>query len=189
MLPALGGSQFTTQLEAWAAEATADETLARRRRERWLRTQADEEATFAGVLVDLAERARPVVISTRTGRQHRGRLRLVGADFCLLETDQRAAVFVSYRALASVRQPPGDAPVGGDRTISLEIGLFETMHFLVAERPRVLVVTGTETTAGELQRVGADVVTIRLDGAAGSAYLPGGVVDEVIVDDGAAAGI
>jgi hypothetical protein len=189
VLSALGGSQFTARLEAWVAEAAADEALASRRRERWLKVQAGEEATLAGVLVDVAERGRPVVATTRTDRSHRGVLRLVGVDFCLLETDQRAAVFVGFAALAGVRQPPGETAVTGDRPLALGITLAEVLRLLAGERPRVLLVSGTAATRGELRSVGADVVTLRLDGEAGSAYVALHAVDEVVVDDGSVAGV
>src|SRR3954449_10120436 len=43
-------------LERWAADARAREAADARVRERWLRAQAAEEASLAGVLLALAER-------------------------------------------------------------------------------------------------------------------------------------
>ena len=71
-LPGAGlGSDPDRDLEArlttWTADARTDERIASRRREQWLRTAAREEATFAGVLVDLAEGGHPVALRRARG--------------------------------------------------------------------------------------------------------------------------
>ena len=59
--------------------------------------------------------------------------------------------------------------------MSLDVGLAEALTVLAEDRPRVLVVTmaDAEGLAGELRAVGADVLTLRLDGVGRpTAYVP-----------------
>ncbi len=162
-------------LTRWAAEARVDEAARQRERERWLRQQAAEESTMAGVLVDLAERDRPVLVTTAAGRSHRGVLTAVAIDFCALRTTQGIDVLVSVDGVSSVRTQPGDSPTTGDRALTLDLLLHEAMAALAADRPRVLVLArgDRQGIAGELRSVGRDVATVRLDGHPPAlAYVP-----------------
>ena len=69
----------------WPSSAVDAATTARAH-ERWLAPAAEEEGTFAGVLVDLAERGAPVVSTPSGGRRHRGVVRAVADDFVALRT-------------------------------------------------------------------------------------------------------
>ena len=127
------------------------------------------------MLLDLAERAAPVVVAGRAGRRHRGTLRAVGRDFCGLRTPEGADVLLTYGGVASVRSEGRAEVVAGDRPVALDVGLAEALAALAADRPRVLVVTmaDAEGVAGELRGVGADVLTLRLDGLGRpNAYVP-----------------
>lgn len=163
------GADLADRLAAWAADARSDLAAATRAREGFLRRAAGEEATFAGVLLDLAERGGPVLVVTAGGRRHRGVVRAVGADFCALRTPDGRDVLLAHRGIASV-QPEGRGPATGDRAVALTFGILEALAVLAEERPRVLVVTvgggGGDGLAGELQTVGRDVLAVRLDGAA-----------------------
>jgi hypothetical protein len=162
----LGGPDLAARLERWVADARSADAAAARGRERWLRLQADESATFAGVLVDLAERGTPVVIHGRAGRRHRGSIAAVAADFCALRTSAGRDVLLAFAGIGSVRPDSRHPGPIGDRVVHAEIGMAEMLSVLAAERPRVLIVTtaDTEGVAGELRSVGRDVVTVRLDG-------------------------
>src|SRR5262245_6119327 len=92
------GGDLAARLDRWVAEARVDEAARRRSRERWLRRQAEEESTVAGVLVDLLERGRPVTVHTRQGRRHHGEVRALGADFVAVATGQ-GTVLVALAAL------------------------------------------------------------------------------------------
>src|SRR5688500_9679971 len=92
----LGGPDLLARLSTWAASVAADAAASSRARERWLRAAADEEATFGGVLLDLAERGAPVVVAGRAGRRHRGVVRAVGADFCLLRSADGGEVLLAF---------------------------------------------------------------------------------------------
>ena len=53
-------------------DAMADEAADARAREAFLRRSAAEEGSFAGVLLDLAERGVPVLVAGAGGRRQRG---------------------------------------------------------------------------------------------------------------------
>ena len=169
-------------LAAWVASLVADEAAAARARTTWLRRQAAEEGTFAGALVDLAERAAPVVVHLHNGRRHRGTLVVVGRDFAALRTVGGRDVLIAQRGLASVRTLPGNAVTVGDRPVLTELTLAETLAALAGERARVLLMghDPTDALVGELRAVGTDLVTIRLDGG-GTAYVSSSSVLELSV--------
>jgi hypothetical protein len=170
----LGGDDLLARLDRWVSDARSDEAAAARTRERWLKQAAEESATFSGVLLDLAERAAPVVVGIRGERRHRGMIAAVAADFFVLRSPSGHDVLLALAGIASVRiDAAGPAPTG-DRAVHVELGLAEALAALAAERPRVLLVTtGAEGVAGELRAVGLDVVTVRLDGdRATDAYVP-----------------
>ena len=162
----LGGPDLAARLERWVADARSSDAAAARARERWLRLQADESATFAGVLIDLAERGTPVVIHGRGGRRHRGTIAAVAADFCALRTSGGRDVLLAYAGIGSVRPDSRSPGPSGDRVVQADLGMAEMLSVLAAERPRVLIVTtaDAEGIAGELRSVGRDMVTVRLDG-------------------------
>lgn len=170
-------------LAVWVASLVADDAAAARARTAWLRRQAAEEGTFAGALVDLAERAAPVVVHLHNGRRHRGTLVLVGRDFVALRTAGGRDVLVAERGLASVRTLPADAVTIGDRPVLTDLTLAETLAALADERARVLLIghDAEDALAGELRGVGADLVTIRLDGGGGTAYVSSSSVLELSV--------
>lgn len=148
----------------WAGDRRAEDAARSRADESWLRRQAQEEARFTGLAVDLAEQATPVAVRTTTGRQHRGVVVAVAEDFLVLRGVAGRSVFLPYHAIAVVR-PSVDAGPGSPRRPPLGARLVHALAGLAADRPRVvMVVEGGETVTGELQTVGVDVVALRLDG-------------------------
>ena len=169
------GTGLLGRLSAWAATARVDEAVQARAREAFLRRTAGEGATFAGILLDLAERGGAVVVTVAGGRRHRGLLRVVGADFLVLVTDQGSQVLVARGGVVSVRPDARASPVSGDRPLALAAGTAEVLAMLAEDRPRVLVVVAGdgEGVAGELRAVGQDVLVLRLDGSdRPTAYVP-----------------
>ena len=163
------------RLASWAAAARVDEAVEARSREAFLRRSAAEGATFAGVLLDLAEQGGPVLVSLSGGRRHRGRIRAVGADFVVLETDGAGQVLVAERGIVAVRPEAGARDLSGDRPLALGAELADALAIAAEDRPRVLVVVAGDPDglAGELRGVGRDVVVLRLDGAGRpTAYVP-----------------
>jgi hypothetical protein len=180
-LPSASGDELASALEALAAATRADDAAAARRRTGWLARQAEEEATLAGTLIDLAERQRAVVVASAAGQLHRGWVHAVGRDFVAVRRPHTGDVLVPFDAITSVRSHRGDPPVLGDRPLALEATLAGALQAAAAARPRVLVLTAApgEAVQGELRWVGRDVLAVRLDGGGGSAYVPLAAVREV----------
>lgn len=178
-----GGGDLGQRLSAWLAEQRADEAVASRIRERWLRQEATDEATFAGVLLDLAERELRLVIGGSGGRRHIGSVSAVAADCCAIRTAAGEDVLLAYAAITSIRPTEGGGAATGDRPVALDTTLAECLSLLLAERPRLRMATvGGTTWSGALGAVGRDVVTLVLDGPAGSvAYLPTAALTEVTI--------
>ncbi|MGH9247013.1 MAG: hypothetical protein ACRD29_22380 [Acidimicrobiales bacterium] len=183
LLAATSPGGLAAELARWAAEVRADEAAAARSRERWLRQQAEEESSVAGVLCDLAERRVPVVVQTRTGRRHRATVVAVARDFCLLATEAGRELLVGLAAIATVRPEPGAHPPVGDRVVEVELGILDALVHLIGDRPRVLVVTSSgEHIAGQLRTVGRDVVGLTNDGEARAiAYVPAWAITEIVL--------
>jgi hypothetical protein len=181
---ALLGDGLAARIDRWAADARVDEAARLRARERWLRHQAEEEGSLAGVLADVAERGRLVALHVRGGRRHRGEIAALGSDFVALRS-AGADVIVTLPAVTSVRTLPGEAPTIGDRSIGTSHRLVDVLAGLAAERAAVLLVLadGDEAVGGVVLWVGQDVVGVRVaGGAAVTAYVPVGAIVEVLVD-------
>ncbi len=155
-------------IERWVADARAEEAAGERVRERWLRQQAAEDASFAGVLVDLAERAVTVTVTAVSGRRHQGRVAAVGADFVALRSASGRLSLLALHSVARVRLAPPERPVsGGPRDAvegSTEVTLAEVLAQAVGHRPRLSVHFAADHLVGELRAVGADVLSISVDG-------------------------
>lgn len=160
----------------------SDGPRARARANRLVRETA-HRGTLTGVLADLADHARPVVLALDNGRSHRGTITDVGLDHVVLRRDTAGGVLVALAAIASVRTGPGEAPVTGDRPLVAELTLGERLRELATERTRVLIVGADPAHAlsGELRAVGRDVITLRLDGDGALAYTALDSVAEVSV--------
>lgn len=184
-----GGEGLGERLDRWVAEARVDEAARARARERWLRAQAAEESTLAGVLVDLQEAAAPVTVHTAAGGRHRGTVRAVGADFVAIGAARRTGrsageVVVALGAVVSVHGRPGAPGVVGDRPERRTARLLDVVVGLVAERERVQVVTAAgEALVGTVAAVGLDVLTLRGTGAPPAVvYVPLAAVAEIAVE-------
>jgi hypothetical protein len=182
-------------LERWAAGARAQDAAEARIRERWLRQAAEEEASFAGLLVDLAEEGQPVSVTTVGGRRHHGPILAVGSDFVAVGGPEGRLTLVCTAAVAEVRPVAGGRrpPAASGRPSSngpdssgedLGVTLAEVLAQAVANRPRVGLMVGEVTVVGELRAVGADVLTVRTDGQpTGVSYVTLASVSEVALFD------
>jgi len=174
-----GGDRFAR----WTAEARVEEAARARAREGWLRRQAEESASLAGVVADVLERGAPVTVHTRAGGRHAGVVRAVGSDVVVLGAGPGPGgeVLVPLAAVTSLRAGPGDGPVVGDRPTGDGPTLVDLLADLAAERAAVRVVTvGGDAVAGELRAVGRDVLVVAPSGG-GAAYVALGAVAEVAV--------
>ncbi|MDQ6697166.1 MAG: hypothetical protein M3Z46_06880 [Actinomycetota bacterium] len=173
------------QITRWLAEQRSDDAVAARSRERWLRQQAQEEGTIAGVLLDLGERQQTVVLHAAGDRRHRGAVRAVAGDFVVLGTERALDVLIAFAGIVSVRPEARSSATVGDRTVTLDTTLGAVLVGLAGERPRVFVTTLDGTgSAGQLRAVGRDVLTLRLDGQDRSLlYVPLAAVAEVTLTE------
>lgn len=159
-----------------------------RARERALRQAAEEEGSFAGALVDLAERGSRVVVRTETGRAHVGVVEGVGGDYCVVRAENGAAAHLRLAALTTVRPSPGErhAPATGDRVATADTLLLEALGRVVHERPEVALVTrGGDVVVGTLRAVGADVVTVWPGpgpGTEGPCYVVADAITEALIE-------
>ena len=143
-----------------------------RRREHWLRAQAAATGTFDGVLLDLAERGRPVTIPTRHGRRLRGTVRSLGHDFVRLDLAADGSTLVPIAAITAIRAEPGTPPSSGDRAGALDARLADVLTDLAADRPPVVVhLAGGGTFGGLLVAVGRDLVILEVGASGDRAYL------------------
>lgn len=167
-------------------EGRAGERAAARARERALRQVAEEEAGLAGTLVDLAERGSGVAVRTEAGRTHHGALVAVGSDYCVVRAESGAEVHLRLAAIATVRPHPGERHVAaaGDRRPASDLRLLEVLGRMAHDRMRMTLVTrGGDVVVGQLLAVGADVVSVRLDGgAAEPCYVAAGAILEAVLD-------
>lgn len=182
-----GTGGHDADLAALVAELSADEAALARSRAHWLTRQAAAEGTFAGILRDLAERGRPVLVHLHNGRLHRGAATVVGTDFVVIRTPGGRDVAVTLSAISSVRTLPGEPGTTGDRFVPASTTLVEMLSILGEERARVLVIgfDPGQAIGGELRAVGRDVLTIRLGGDGGTAYVALDSVAEIsLVESG-----
>lgn len=178
----LGGDRLLEGLERWVADGRVDESARARSRERWLRQAAEDDATLAGVLIDLAERWVSVSVATVGGRRHVGTVTAIGADFVALRLGTGAHCLLAMAALSVVRTAPAAGTAVGDRPVRTSLDLVGALAGLAAEHERAMLVTagGNEAVTGELRSVGRDVVVVRTDGARRStAYVAISSVAEV----------
>lgn len=180
----LGGTDaLARSLERWAADALVDEAARQRARQRWLRVQAEEEASILGAIVDLAERGRPVVLDVADHRI-RGRIVGVGADFLALRSERDQDVLVRTAAVEVLRAEPGGRAVIGDRTVLVEVALDAVVGPLAADRPDVAVRTRSgQVVRGELRSAGIDVMRLQTDGdPPAPVWIPLAAVDVVVLE-------
>ncbi|MPZ89599.1 MAG: hypothetical protein GEU81_16350 [Nitriliruptorales bacterium] len=163
-----------TALHRAVDEARADEAVRARSRERWLRQQAHEAAEFNGTLLDLLERGAGVAVQTASGALYRGRLVGLARDVCSIRTEAGRRVWIRLAAVTAVRPHGGIRhPADDERTEREDVEFAEVLARLAEDRPRVQLVTAgaSGSVSGELQAVGADVVTMLEGGGRDPCYV------------------
>ena len=147
-------------LQRWVADGRVDEAARARSRRRWLENVATEEATLGGVLLDLAERRRPVTVRTLVGHRITGPIIAVGADFIAVADARLGDTLMPTTRIATVQPAPGDDLPAGDRRHDVVLTFGDALMELAAERPDVMVGVGDETLRGELRTASTEVVTL-----------------------------
>lgn len=162
---------FDDDLRRFTDEARRIDAVESRRRQQWLRRQAEDEGTFHGLLVDLTERQGALAFQTRAGRVVRGRAVTLGADFIAIVGAQDGTALVPLSMVVAVSPEPGTVPSVGDRPETTTATLAATLADLAAERPTVtLHTTASGRVAGTLWSAGQDFGVVRA--AAGDTYVP-----------------
>jgi hypothetical protein len=167
-------------------ESTVDDRAANRSARRWSSQVDEEEATWIGTLIDLAEQRKSIGLCTITGQNHRVVIDAVGPD-----------VVVALRADASqllLRLEAIEALTGAGRPTATGVGtgqgatFHELLFGLCVDRPIVSVTTRSgRVVHGQLLAVGSDVLTLRsLDSTASdhrpvSTMIPVFAAAEVVV--------
>jgi len=162
------GDELAAAFARWSAEERVRESAGRRSGQRRMAEAAAAGATWAGVLLDLAESGEPVAL-TVGGRRLAGHLSAVGEDFCVVENLDAGACIVALGAISSVRQDPSGMAErrggpSGDRPPALRLSFASALGALVAERLPVAIWSGDELFEGDIAALGGDVVTIRNPG-------------------------
>ena len=165
LVSGVGQPSLSARLDAWVADARVDGSADARAREHWLHRAASADATFAGVLIDLAERRARVALGIAGGRRHHGIIEVLGADFVSLRVAHDAEVLVPLRAVGTLRTLHQADPSAGERVVTTTLSLVEVLAGLADERAHALILTaaGSDAVRGELRSVGQDVVTLRTD--------------------------
>lgn len=175
--------RLLADLARWSGDRRAEEAAESRRDEAWLRRQAEEDARFTGVALDVAEQAESVTVRTSAGRLHHGHIVAVAEDFLVLRSAGGPPVLVPSSAVTVLRPAPGARAHDAASTRRAPVGarFAHALAGLADDRPRVgLVVQGGEALTGELRTVGRDVCTLRLEGG-GGVYVRVDALTEVTV--------
>ena len=120
-------------LQRWVADGQVDEAARARSRRRWLEKAAIEEATLGGVLLDLAERGRPVIVRTLAGHRVTGPIIAFGADFVGVRDPCLGDTLVPTTRIATVQPAPGDDLPAGDRRHDVVLAFGDALMELAAE--------------------------------------------------------
>ena len=106
-------------LAGWTADVRAERARSVRDAEGWERRVAADEATCTGLVLDLADRRWPAIVTTTAGRSAGGRIEAVGRDFLAVVPEGRPTVLIGLRWVAAVQLdlPAGSVGTPGSRTI------------------------------------------------------------------------
>ncbi len=171
------------ELRALFDDETRRAAAAGRRRRHWLQHQANESATWAGILVEFTDRGTALVVHLVNGHVHRAMVTEVGADFVTLAVGRQRRL-VSLASIIAVEAPAGQQPVTGSVDALDAPDSPRLAHRLRVEataQARLTVITSdARTVTGTLVNVGHDLVLIRSAGAA-VLYLPLAAIVEVVL--------
>jgi hypothetical protein len=149
-------------IERWLAELRSDEAARSRARVGALRAQAAEDATVIGVLADLAEREAQVLVTTTTGRRHRGEILIVGPDALVLRLGRQEWLVTRLASVASVRLVGGD-PVNGEGSVTTTSSFGRILAAATRPGEWLRVAVGGEAFGGSVVAISLEVAVLRLD--------------------------
>lgn len=151
---------FFHELARWAAADRAREEATGRMRTRSLADQDAGTASWAGLLLDLAEQRAHVVLGL-VGGPLDGTLVGATADFCVVERSGRRPTLVRSAAIRTLTHDASVRRASGDRRPVLDLSFGAALDGLAGEQAPVTLRLGAERLAGLLIGLGADILTIR----------------------------
>ena len=166
--PAGEGDDDTTldaALDELRDRAGADAAAESRAARAWHRRADEENATWLGTLLDLAEAGDQVVLNTDRGTTLHGTIDAVGREVIVLRTGPHEQAICAADTVTSVRALQRSATAQGDRKTA-DVDLRLLLHGFAEERRAVVVQPrGGESVAvvGTLVSCGADVCSVRTD--------------------------
>lgn len=172
---------FFHELQRWAAAERAGRAVGERVRSRSLADQDAGSASWAGLLVDLAEQGATVSLLLPGGRLD-GRLVGAATDFCVVERAGRRSVLVRMSVIRILTHDGPTRRASGDRRPLLDMTLAAALDGLAAEHSPVTLYLGADRSAGLLVGLGEDVLTLRAETPSRRfTYAPLAAVDAVEV--------
>lgn len=157
------GDSLAAAFGRWAAAERTAQAAGMRSRERSLRDQAAGEATWAGLLVDLAETLAQVTLGIGP-RRVTGVLVGLGRDFCVLDQPGGYPLLIPNDRIVAVWK---EGPASGSRFPHLELSFEAALAGLAEERSPVCIhLAGGMQVSGDLVGCGTDLVTVRTEAPA-----------------------
>ncbi len=173
-------------LQDWMSDAGISEAARRRRRLGSWRSHGPDEATFVGVLADLADRRYPVRVTLGADRQHVGVILDMQRSWVILDSRDDRQVGLRIRSILAVDCEEVGLPFG-DRSHGNASGQFgavvgdgtdRVIESLTDPAGRLSLRCGVLTTSGSLRSLTPELAVMETSG--GLRYLPLDAVDEVI---------
>jgi hypothetical protein len=153
------------------ATAWADETTAERRAGRLHRLLEQEASTLVGILIEAAERRRPIVVDL-PGLSIRGTLTAVGADFAIVFSTAASKRWI-IRTSAVTSLTCDDARMVGDRTDTLSSTFQDLAAELAGLEEQVdLLTTDGAMHSGVLEWCGVDLLAVGSFSGRQYTYIP-----------------
>ena len=170
----------------WIAllDRAADEQRGAERRNRTTAATIDEEeATFLGLLIDIAETDEQTSVSVVDGTDHLARIDSVGTDFVILKTILGRRLLVPVAQIVGVETPGKRRRSSGQREPS-DVTLASLLFAYASLRPDVSIgrIGRTDAVRGRLWSCGRNLCTVRTDDAR-LVHIPIGSINEVRVHD------
>jgi hypothetical protein len=149
-------------LERWLSELRSEQAARSRARVGALKAHAAEDATVVGVLADLLERGAQILVTTTTGRRHRGEVLIVGPDALVLRVGAQESLVTPISSVASVRMVGGD-PVHGEGSVSTTSRFGRILAAAAQPGEWMRVAVGGEAFGGTVVGISSEVAVMRLD--------------------------
>jgi hypothetical protein len=158
---AKSGEDLIMAFTRWAGDERIGDAALGRSRQRRMSDAISASATWAGVLLDVAENALQVVL-TIGSRRLSCRIVGVGVDFCVTESEASPPAIVAVSAISALApSPQARGSLAGDRPPPIGLSFAAALAALADERLPVAVWSGDVRIEGELLLVGQDVVSLR----------------------------